>query len=89
MSIDKVIADLKKRNFRPVYWLEGDEEYFIDQVIDYAEKSILEEKDTSFNLSVFYGRDTSWTDIVNTSRRYPMFSEHQVVIIKEAQAMRD
>ncbi|GAC1708872.1 MAG: DNA polymerase III subunit delta [Flavisolibacter sp.] len=89
MKVDKIIADLKKKNYNPIYWLEGDEEYFIDQVIDFAEKSVLEPKDSSFNLSIFYGRDTSWAEIMNTARRYPMYSSNQVVIIKEAQAMKD
>ena len=89
MSFDKIISDLKKRSFKPVYWLEGDEEYFIDLIINYAEHKILTESEASFNLSVFYGRDANWTDIVNSCRKYPMFSELQVVILKEAQSMKD
>lgn len=89
MSAEKIVNDLKKLNFKPVYWLEGDEEYFIDQVIHYAEHKILTEGEAGFNLTVFYGRDTSWTDVINASRRYPMFAERQVVILKEAQSMRD
>ncbi|HWJ25596.1 MAG TPA: DNA polymerase III subunit delta [Flavisolibacter sp.] len=89
MTPDKILSDLKKRSFKPVYWLEGDEEYFIDQVIDYAEHHILSESEAGFNLSIFYGRDTSWTDVVNASRKYPMFSELQVVVLKEAQSMKD
>jgi DNA polymerase-3 subunit delta len=89
MSFDKIISDLKKRTFKPVYWLEGDEEYFIDLIINFAEHKILTESEASFNLSVFYGRDANWTDIVNSCRKYPMFSEMQVVILKEAQSMKD
>lgn len=89
MAVDKIIADWKKKEFKPVYWLEGDEEYFIDKAINYAEHHILTESEASFNLSVFYGRDTSWTDVINTCRRYPMFAERQVVLLKEAQQMRD
>jgi DNA polymerase-3 subunit delta len=89
MSFDKIISDLKKRAFNPVYWLEGDEEYFIDLIISYAEHKILTESEASFNLSVFYGRDANWTEIVNSSRKYPMFSDLQVVILKEAQSMKD
>jgi len=72
-----------------VYWLEGEEEYFIDKVLHYAEHSILSESEASFNLSVFYGRDANWADVMNACRRYPMFSERQVVLLKEAQFMRD
>lgn len=89
MNYEKIIADLRKGMYRPVYWLEGEEEYFIDQVINYAEHYILSESEAGFNLSIFYGRDTSWTDILNSCRRYPMFSDKQVVILKEAQSMKD
>ena len=89
MSVEKIINDLNKRNFKPVYWLEGEEEYFIDQVIEQAESKILTEAEAGFNLMIFYGRDAAWTDVVNACRRYPMFSERQVVILKEAQSMRD
>ena len=89
MNAEKIIADIRKGNVKPVYWLEGDEEFFIDQVMDYAEKYILAENEASFNLAIFYGRDASWPDIVNTCRKYPMFSERQVVLLKEAQAMKD
>jgi len=89
MAVDKIIADWKKGIFKPVYWLEGEEEYFIDQIVDYAEHHILNEADASFNLSIFYGRDASWPDVVNACMRYPMFAERQVVLLKEAQQMRD
>jgi DNA polymerase-3 subunit delta len=89
MSIDKIITEWKKGVFKPVYWLEGDEEYFIDQAVNYAETSILNESEASFNLTVFYGKDATWPEVVNACRRYPMFAERQVVIIKEAQQMRD
>jgi DNA polymerase-3 subunit delta len=89
MSATKIISDLKKGNVKAVYWLEGEEEFFIDEVMNYAEKNILTESEAGFNLTVFYGRDTQWADVVNACRRYPMFSERQVVLLKEAQAMRD
>jgi len=89
MSAEKIIIDLKKHNYRPVYWLEGEEEFFIDQVIAYAENKILTEGEAGFNLTVFYGRDAAWAEVVNACRRYPMFAEKQVVILKEAQSMRD
>jgi DNA polymerase III subunit delta len=89
MSAEKIIDDWKRKKFDPVYWLEGEEEYFIDKLVKYAEATILSESEASFNLTVFYGREASWTDIVNACMRYPMFSDRQVVIIKEAQHMRD
>jgi DNA polymerase-3 subunit delta len=89
MSAEKIINDWKRKAFRPVYWLEGDEPYFIDQVVDYAEHHILSESEAGFNLTIFYGRDADWATVVNACRRYPMFAERQVVLIKEAQHMRD
>lgn len=89
MSAEKIIGEWKKGVFKPVYWLEGDEPYFIDQVVNYAEHKILAEGEVGFNLTVFYGKDADWPSVVNACRRYPMFAERQVVILKEAQQMRD
>jgi DNA polymerase III subunit delta len=89
MSVEKIITDWKKGSFKPIYWLEGEEDFFIDKAVNYAEHHILSESESSFNLSVFYGKDASWADIINACRRYPMFAERQVVILKEAQQMRD
>jgi len=89
MSAEKIIGDWKRKAFRPIYWLEGEEPYFIDQLVDYAERHILSESEASFNLTVFYGRDADWATVTNACKRYPMFAERQVVLIKEAQHMRD
>jgi DNA polymerase-3 subunit delta len=89
MSANKIINDWKKRIFHPIYWLEGEEEYFIDQVMQYAENQILNENEAGFNLTVFYGKDADWAAVINACRRYPMFAERQVVLLKEAQQMRD
>lgn len=89
MSVEKIISDWKGKKFKPIYWVEGEEEYFIDKVVDYAEHHILNESESSFNLSVFYGKDANWADVINACRRYPMFAERQVVLLKEAQQMKD
>lgn len=89
MSVEKIISDWKKKLFKPVYWLEGEEEYFIDKIVHYAEHNILTESEAGFNLTVFYGRDADWTQVINACKRYPMFAERQVVLLKEAQHMRD
>ena len=89
MSAEKILSDWKKKLYKPVYWLEGEEDYYIDKVVNYAEHSILSESEASFNLSVFYGKDASWSDVVNACMRYPMFAEKQVVLLKEAQQMKD
>ncbi len=89
MAVEKIIAEWKKGSFKPVYWLEGEEEYYIDKLMNYAEHHILSEADSSFNLTIFYGRDANWADVLNACRRYPMFAERQVVLLKEGQQMRD
>lgn len=89
MSAEKIISDWKTGVFKPIYWLEGDEPYFIDKIIEYAEHSILNENEASFNLSIFYGRDADWASVVNACMRYPMFADRQIVLLKEAQHMKD
>lgn len=89
MSMEGILSDWKKRSFKPVYWLEGEEEYFIDKAMQVAEHQLLPESESPFNLSIFYGKDAHWADVVNACRRYPMFAERQVVLLKEAQQMRD
>ncbi len=89
MSNLSIIANWKKNIFKPIYWLEGEEDFFIDEVMAYAEKKLLSPEDAEFNLSVFYGKDANWADIVNACRRYPMFAERQVVLLKEAQQMKE
>ena len=87
MSTSAILSNWKKNVFEAVYWLEGEEPYFIDKVVDYAEKQLLPQDQQAFNLSIFYGKDAEWTDIMNACKRYPVFAERQVVIIKEAQLM--
>jgi DNA polymerase-3 subunit delta len=89
MSAEKILAELKKKKFKPLYWLEGEEEYYIDMVMEYAENNILTQDEAGFNLTVFYGKDADWASVVNACRRYPMFAERQVVLLKEAQQMKD
>ena len=89
MSAEKLIGDWKKKLFKPVYWLEGEEDYYIDLLMNYAEHKILPESEAGFNRSVFYGKDANWSDVVNACMRYPMFAEKQLVLLKEAQQMKD
>ncbi len=89
MSVEKIIGSWKKKQYKPVYWLEGEEDFFIDEVMNYAEHNILSADETSFNLSIFYGRDADWASVVNACSRYPMFADKQVVLLKEAQFMKD
>ncbi|ANI89167.1 DNA polymerase III subunit delta [Arachidicoccus ginsenosidimutans] len=89
MSAEQIISDWKKNIYKPFYWLEGEENYYIDKIMDYAEHHILSEAEAGFNLTVFYGRDAEWTEVLNACKRFPMFAERQVVLLKEAQYMKD
>src|SRR5580692_7441570 len=89
MSVEKILSDWKNAKYKPVYWLEGEEEFYIDQLVNYAEHQILTAAEAGFNLTVFYGKDADWTAVVNACRRYPMFADRQIVLLKEAQQMRD
>lgn len=85
----EIIKDLQKGKYAPVYFLQGDEPFFIDNIIDNIEAKALDETQKSFNQYVLYGKEISFTDILNVARKYPMMGERQVVIVKEAQEIRD
>ncbi len=89
MSAEKIISGWKKKDFKTVYWFDGEEDYYIDMLMNYAEHQILSEAEAAFNLTVFYGRDADWAAVINACKRYPMFAERQVVLLKEAQHMKD
>ena len=89
MTVEAIIKAWKKKDYRPVYWLEGEESYYVDQLVDFAENNIIPEEETAFNQVVFYGRDAGWSNVVNACMRYPMFGEKQLVLVKEAQHMKD
>lgn len=89
MSAEKILSSWKQKKYKPVYWLQGEEEYYIDQLVNYAEHQLLTTAEAEFNLTVFYGRDADWTAVLNACKRYPMFAEKQVVLIKEAQHMKE
>ncbi len=81
----KIVKDIKAGNIKPIYFLMGEEPYYIDKLSDYIEQNVLTEDEKGFNQTVLYGRDVSIEDIVSTAKRYPMMSERQVLIVKEAQ----
>lgn len=88
MTAEDIIKDLKARKFKPVYLLQGEEPYYIDQIVDYMEKNILSDGERGFNQTVLYGKDTDVATILNAAKRYPMMSEYQVIIVKEAQELK-
>ncbi len=81
----QIVNAINKGDIKPIYFLMGEEPYYIDRIVDFIEENVLTEEDKGFNQMVLYGRDTSIEDIVSNARRYPMMAERQVVIIKEAQ----
>ena len=88
LTYEDIISDLKKRIFKPVYFLAGEEPYYIDLIINYIEDKILGEDEKAFNQIILYGDDTNIASIIDTARRFPMMSSHQVVIVKEAQSLK-
>jgi DNA polymerase-3 subunit delta len=88
MSVSDIIKDLKARKFKPVYLLHGEEPYYIDQIINYMEQHILNEMEKGFNQTVLYGKDTDMATILNAAKRYPMMSDYQLIVVKEAQDLK-
>ena len=86
---EDVISDLKAGKYAPVYFLQGEEPYYIDLISDYIEENALQEAEKSFNLMVLYGKDVKVKDILGNARRFPMMAERQVVIVREAQEVLD
>jgi DNA polymerase-3 subunit delta len=84
-EIRDIVSDIKKGNIKPIYFLMGEEPYYIDKISDYIEENILDEAEKGFNQQVMYGRETTIEDIVGAAKRYPMMAERQVLIVKEAQ----
>ncbi len=88
-NVKKVMADLKARKFAPVYFLDGEETFYIDMISDYIEKNVLSEAEKGFNQVVVYGKDAPMATVLTHARRFPMMAERQVVIVKEAQEIPD
>ncbi|WP_299063642.1 DNA polymerase III subunit delta [uncultured Polaribacter sp.] len=84
-EIKNIVSEIKNGNIQPIYFLMGEEPYYIDKISDYIEENILEEAEKGFNQQIMYGRDASIEDIVSAAKRYPMMAERQVIIVKEAQ----
>ncbi len=85
MTVEIILSDISQRKFKPIYFLHGDESYYIDLIADEIEKSVLNEAEKGFNQTVLYGKDTDLLTILSTAKRFPMMSDYQVVIVKEAQ----
>lgn len=88
-TVKKVLTDLKSNKYAPVYFLQGEEPFYIDVIADYIEKHALSDSEKGFNQVVLYGKDVTMAAILTNARRFPMMAERQVVIVKEAQDIQD
>jgi DNA polymerase-3 subunit delta len=88
-TVKKIISDLKAKKYSPVYFLQGEETFYIDRISDIIEASVLSEAEKGFNQVVVYGKDVAMATILTHARRFPMMAERQVVIVKEAQDIQD
>lgn len=86
-EVVKIVNEIKQGNIKPIYFLMGEEPYYIDKLTEYIENNILTEEEKGFNQMVLYGKDVSIEDVVSNAKRYPMMADRQVVIVKEAQEL--
>jgi len=85
----RIIGDLKNKIYKGIYFLYGEEPYYIDLISDYISENILSEAEKSFNQVIIYGEESDLPTIINTARRFPMMANHQVVLVREAQYLKD
>jgi DNA polymerase-3 subunit delta len=86
-EVVKIINDIKAGNIKPIYFLMGDEPYYIDKLTEYIEQNILQEHERDFNQTILYGRDVTIEDVVGNAKRFPMMADRQVVVVREAQEL--
>ena len=89
ITCDDVLKELRAKQYRPIYYLMGEESYYIDVIANYMAEHILSDSEKELNLTIVYGADTDIVSIINAAKRYPMMAEHQVIIVKEAQNIRN
>ena len=88
-TFDGILKDIKNKNYAPVYLLMGEESYFIDRISDCLERTVLQPEECDFNLNVMFGADTTAAVVADTAREFPIMAERRVVILKEAQNIKD
>ena len=86
-EVKQIVANIRNGNIKPIYFLFGEEPYYIDKISQFIEKNVLTEEEKGFNQMVLYGKEASIDEIVGNAKRYPMMAERQVVIVKEAQEL--
>jgi DNA polymerase-3 subunit delta len=88
MNAQSILSDIKQRKFKPLYLLHGEESYYIDLISESMENSVLDDSQKGFDQTILYGKDTDFSTIVSVAKRYPMLSEYQVILVKEAQGLK-
>ena len=89
LTFDTLMGELKARQLKPVYYLTGDESYYIDKISDWIAENVLQPEERDFNQTIMFGSDVNASQIVDAAKRYPMMAERQVVIVKEAQNIKN
>ena len=87
ISYEEIVRQVRAKDFKPVYYLMGEEPYYIDRLADYIVEQALAEEERDFNLTILYGPQTTGEEVVNAAKRYPMMAERQVVVVREAQRL--
>ena len=88
-TYEQVLTNLRKKEYSPIYFLMGEEPYYIDVVSDFIQNNVLDDSEKEFDQTILYGKDVDINTVINAAKRYPMMSTYQVLIIKEAQLIKD
>ena len=88
VTYESIMHELMEGNYKPVYYLHGEESYYIDKIADYIAEHALAPEERDFNQTVMFGSDVTASQVADAARRYPMMAERQVVILKEAQNLK-
>jgi DNA polymerase III, delta subunit len=86
-EVEKILAELEKKNYSPIYYLYGEEPFFIDVISDYIERNVLSDDEKAFNQQIVYGKDITIDALIHYAREYPMMAERRVIIVKEAKEL--
>lgn len=88
-EVNQILLDLKRKIFKPIYFLSGEEPYYIDEICNFIENNVLDEAEKDFNQTIVYGKDIVLSDILGLAKEFPMMSDYKLVIIKEAQNLKE
>lgn len=89
VTYEEIVRNVKNKVYSPIYFLMGEEDYYIDRISDYIMDSVLTDTEKEFNQTVLYGADTDIATVINGAKRYPMMSKYQVLVVKEAQNLKN